>query len=235
MRVEHKDINKLLKQFGAFEKDIPYIVRTTTNNIAFEALQKIKAEVRGKLNISKQKIPNSWRVRKATNQRPYAELYVDEWSWQHKVLAHHYSGGDRARKGLEKALIYLGYMDKSDILTPPPGVKLRPSIYNKIIAQLKLTYKSGYSANETKRSRARKKDKLRFFLVPKHSKKNMHPGIYARMDGVDKPICILRIARKPNYKKRLDAVTIAKKVISRRFESHLYKAVQHAWQTRMRF
>jgi hypothetical protein len=96
-------------------------------------------------------------------------------------------------------------MTKDEILTTPPGVSIKPSTYVKIIAQLKVVYKSGYSANETKRSRFRNASRRRerYFVIPSWSRSHLHPGIYARMPDHKKPISILRIAKRPNYKKRL--------------------------------
>ena len=234
--VMRSNVKQVLKELGAFERDIPFILKETANDIAFEAIRKIKAEVQGKLNITKKQIPNAWRVRKATKARSYAKLYVDDWSWQKRVLEHHYYGGDRARKGIEKAMIHLGLIDKDEILTPPPGVKVRPSTYAQIMSQLKLFSKAGFVANETKRSRARKKrqgkDKVRYFFVRKGNRQGLHPGVYARMEGINHPVCILRVASKPHYRKRLDAVTIINKVIERRMRTTLAQNVEKAWAFR---
>ena len=227
------NVKDIMREIQAFERDIPFILKEAANDVAFAALKEIKREVEQKLHIEKRPIPNAWRVRKATKTRRYAEIYVDDGSWQYKVLAHHYFGGDRARKGLEKALIYWGYMDRSDILTPSPGVKVKPGVVQKIMAQLKLHYKAGYFANETKKSRARKKERVRYFLVPKGRGHHLHPGIYARMDGLDAPVCIFRIAKKPNYPKRLDAGAKVKSVAEKMYRKALADAVERAWRYRM--
>ena len=228
----------IIKELGAFERDVPFIMKEAANDIAFDALKKIKQEVNAKLHITTNRIPNAWRVKKATKQRPYAELWVDEWSWQYKVLRHHYYGGDRLRKGLEKRLIRYGYMNPSDILTTPPGRHPSRYMINEIVAQLKIANEAGYFANETERSRKRRErigKTTRFFIIPRWKRSHLAPGIYARKDGYDKPICIFRIASKPHYKKRLDAERIIKKVIERRFEAYVAKAVERAWKFRKRY
>ena len=234
--VMRSNIKQVLKELGAFERDIPFILKETANDIAFEAIRKIKAEVQGKLHIRKKYIPNAWRVRKAEKSRLYAELYVDDWSWQKRVLEHHYYGGDRQRKGIEKAMIHLGLIDKDEILTPPPGVKIRPSTYVQIMSQLKLFSKAGFVANETKRSRTRKKrqgkDKVRYFFVRKGNRQGLHPGVYARKEGSSHLKCILRVASRPHYKKRLDAESIVRKVIERRMRTTLAANVEKAWAFR---
>lgn len=233
MKIE-TNIKKVIKGLNDFEKkQIPFVTSKALNDFSFEVLRTMKKEIGDELNITKKAIPSSIRVKKATKQKLYSEIYVDEWSWQHKVLQHHFKGGDRERKGLEKALIYKGYMYKKEILTAPPGVKLKTSIYNKIIAQLKLTYKAGYSANETKKSKARKsKNELRFFIITGKSKSPLAPGIYARpIIGTDSPICILRISEKPKYKKRFDLEKTIQNQYNKKFESIFDKALKYAINT----
>lgn len=226
------DINEAIKQLELLEKrDVPYIKMLTVNNIAFDAMNSMKKEIRGNLNINKKSVPNSFRIRKATKSKPYAELFVDEFSWQYKVLAHHFSGGDRERRGMEKSLIRSGHMYKHEILTPSPGVKIRAYVYVQMMSQLRLNDKAGYNANETKSSRAKgsaKKTSARFFVVTGKSKSPMAPGIYARMPGHDKPICMLRISEKPHYKKRFDLEATTSKVIARRYSKHLKDAMERA-------
>jgi len=229
--IDH-NLDEAIKELGYLrDRDLPYIQRTTVNNLAFDALESMKREIGGKLNITKGSIPNSFRIKKATRDSNYAELFVDEFRWQHKVLAHHFSGGDRERRGMEKALIRSGYMYKGEILTPSPGVKIRGSAYIQMMSQLKLNIKAGYSANETKGSRSKansRRTKARFFIVTGKSKTTMAPGIYARMPGHDKPICMLRISEKPNYKKRFDLESTVSKVIARRYSKHFNEAIERA-------
>jgi len=235
MRIE-SNIKEIIKGFSDIEKkQIPYIMMLTANNIAFEFRDTMSKEIGGKLNIHKKTIPNSLRIKKATKSKPYAEVFVDEWSWQHKVLQHHFTGGDRERKGLEKALIYWGMMYRNEILTPPPGVRIRPSVYVQILSQLKLDYKAGYNSNETTRSRLRKtaskKSKARYFIITGKSISPLAPGIYARMPGHNAPISILRIAEKPTYKKKFDLKKTLEIVYGRRGEKHFASAFERAMST----
>ncbi len=230
------NINQIIKEMGEFEKkQLPYALMLTSNNLAFEVMNSMKKEFATELHIGKKSVISSVRVRKATKLKPYAEVYVDEFSWQHKVLQHHFYGGDRDRKGLEKALIYFGYMHKWEILTPPPGVKIRPSTYVQILSQLKLDYKAGYNSNETKRSRLRKtankKSKARYFLITGKSTSPLAPGIYARMPGHDKPISILRIAEKPTYKKKFDFNKTANEVYAKKSDELFKRALEYAMFT----
>lgn len=235
MKIE-SNINEVTKGLSDFEKkQLPYIMMLTTNNIAFDFRETMSREIKRELNITKKAIPNSLRIKKATKKKPYAEIFVDEWSWQHKVLEHHFIGGNRERKGLEKALIYWGMMYRNEILTPPPGIKVRPSVYVQILSQLKLDYKAGYNSNETTKSRLRKaaakKIKARYFIITGKSMSPLAPGIYARMPGHNRPISILRIAEKPNYRKRFDLKKTLEIVYYTRGSQHYASAFERAMST----
>ena len=235
MKIE-SNIKDVMKGFTEFEKkQIPYIQMLTANNIAFDMLGTAKLRIRLGLNIKKSSVPNSFRVRKATKQKPYAEVFVDEHSWQYKVLKHHFHGGDRERKGLEKALIHFGYMYRWEILTPSPGVKINPSTYVQIMSQLKLDYKAGYNSNETTKSRLRKtaskKSRARYFVITGKAKSPLAPGIYARMPMHDSPICILRISEKPHYKKKFDLSKTLNEIYEKRGFNHFSKAYDIAMFT----
>ncbi len=203
---EVRSIRELVKDIdGLRDRDIPYIAVTYLNNLSFDTKKEIDKEIESKLHIKKKRLTTSVRVKKAYKRNPVSKIFIDESSWQHKTLKHHFFGGDRDRKGLEKALIYNGFMSSDEILTPPPGVNIRPSTYVKMIAQLRVTYKSGYSGNETKRSKKRKrKTKERYFVIGTYERSHLHAGVYARMPDHDRPISILRIVKRPKYKKRLD-------------------------------
>ena len=182
----------------------------------------------------KSKAPNALRIKKATKANPIAEMYVDEWSWGYYALKSHYFGGDRHRKGMEKAMIALGYMHRNEILTPSPGVRINPSTYVQMMSQLKLNYKAGYSANETVASRKKKrttKTVLRFFIITGKSKSPLAPGIYARMPDHDSPVCMLRISEKPTYKKRLDMEKTVSKVFKENGQRYLTEALDYAIKT----
>lgn len=217
------------------KKQIPYATMLATNNIAFDYFDKQKKEVAGGLNWKK-KAPSILRIRKATKQRLYAEIFINEEKkvWGYYAVAQHFKGGDRHRKGLEKKMIEKGYMYKHEILTPSPGTTIKAGTYNQIISQLKLTNRAGYDANETAVSRKRKlksKTSLRFFIITGKTKSPLAPGIYARMPGVPTPVCILRIAEKPTYKKRFDMEKTLKKVYDRRGDEHFKKSWIHALST----
>lgn len=238
MRISIVDnVKQVIKGLDSFkDKDMPYVMMLTANNLAFDALDSLKKEVRGNLRLRNQRMSNAWRISKATKSKQYAEIYVDEFSWQYKALAHHYRGGDRERKGMEKALIYMGLMYRNEILTPSPGVTIRPHVYVEMMSQLKLNQKAGFNANETKASRAKRERMrgkgVRYFVVTGKSKSPLAPGVYARIPGNDSPVCLLRISEKPNYRKRMDTEATVLKVYARRKDKHFSDAMTRAMAIR---
>jgi len=228
---------QVIKGLDSFkDKDMPYVMMLTANNLAFDSMDSLKKEVRGSLRLNNKRMANAWRVKKATKSKPYAEVYVDEFSWPFKALAHHYKGGDRERKGMEKAMVYMGLMHKGEILTPSPGVKIRSYVYVEMMAQLKLNYKAGFNSNETKSSRARRERMrgkgVRYFVITGKSTSPMAPGVYARIPGNDSPVCMLRIAERPSYSKRMDSMATIKKVYARRKDKHFSDAMTRAMAIR---
>ncbi|HAC70137.1 MAG TPA: hypothetical protein DCF41_00280 [Arcobacter skirrowii] len=233
IEINKNDIKNMIQSLSDIEKkQVPFATMITLNKLAFSVMEEHKKEIKSKLNW-KVKTPNAIRYKKATKKNLVSEVYIDEWSWGWYALKQHYTGEDRHRKGLEKAMQYFGYMSKDEILTPPPGVKINAGRYTQIKSQLKLDYKSGYTANETINSRKRnpKSEELRYFIITRNSKWNHHPGIYARMSGYDKPICLLRISKKPKYKKRFDFEQSVHKIYSSKGRYFFSEALANAIKT----
>ncbi len=235
MTVEIKGLDKLHKSMSAISKQLPFAIMNTLNDLAFDGMDSMKSEVKGKLKLKNQKIPNAFHIKKATKKTLQVKLSIDDWKWQADVLKPHFYGGDRKRKGMEKAMIYAGAMSRDNILTPPPGVKIQSSTYVQMMSYLKLNYKAGYDANRNDKSKRKNKTRAKYFIATRKSNKtrHLHPGIYARMDdGVkDKPISLLRVARRPNYKKIFDLEKTFMKVIKRRGSKYFYKNLEQAMAT----
>lgn len=234
------NIDELIKELGDFDKkQLPFIQKETVNSISFDVQSKISKQVQLGLNWKKKvNIKGIVRVKKATKSNPNGEVYLDEGgtgktNWGYYALMQHFTGTDRHRKGLEKAMIAKGYMTSNDILTPPPGVIIKPSVYVQIMSQLKLNFKEGFSANETKASKKKNKNSstVRYFVATSKINHHLAMGIYARMSGVKSPICILRISEKPKYEKRFDFKQTAEKVINTRSGYHFNKAFEYAMRT----
>lgn len=248
-----ENISEIIKGLSTLEKkQLPRLAKETTNNIAFETMYSIRKEVTHK--FKGKSMSNAIRLRKATNDKPFAEIYVDDYfRWKENALTTLGLGGDRARKSMERMLIRAGYMKSYEILTPVG--KANGGVYTKIASQLQLFYKSGFDANETIRSRkknnAKRGDKARFFVVTsgkvaivnnlgkiKKRKTGLAPGVYAalysgtndEMSRAGKHVRILKIAKKPNYKKTFDMEKILMKVYERRGDELFRKAFKYVFK-----
>jgi len=230
MKFALEGMDEVKKMLTGYEKQLPYVTMLTLNDLAFDAMTQIKAEVKVKLNLRNQKLPNAFRVKKAKKNNLTAELFIDDWKWQAKILKPHFFGGDRAKKGLEKAMIYAGAMRATDILTPSPGVKIQSSTYVQIMSYLKLNYKAGYDANRNDKSK-RKNKSTQFFIAKKTDRKtkHLHPGIYARING--QVVAILRVAKRPAYKQRFDLEKTTLKVYKDKMAYYFKKNAQKAIRT----
>lgn len=201
--IDQRDIEKLVNKFTGLNKQMPEVSIRATNNIAFDAMTSIRNQIQNSFNGKD--LSRSILVRKATNQRDYAEIYVsDSMRWKQNALNTLGIGQDRARKGLERLLIRAGYMKPYEILTPDS--KLNGGQYTKIASQLQLFYKEGFTANETAASRKKNQSKrgitTRFFIVTsnhfafvndlgaiKKRKTGLAPGVYVlaydKVDGTN--------------------------------------------------
>ncbi len=235
MKFELEGLTEVQQMLTGYAEQLPYVTMLTLNDLAFDVQRTLKAEVIVKLNLRKKSLANAFRVKKATKNRLEADVFIDDYKWQAKILKPHFYGGDRAKKGVEKAMIYGGFMSSSEILTPSPGVKIQPSTYVQIMSFLKLNYKAGYDANRNDKSKRKNKTRAKFFIATKKNKKtaHLHPGIYARMDnGVkSKPIMILRVAKKPSYKKIFDIEKTALEIYKKNMKEHFIKNAKIAIRT----
>lgn len=215
-----KHLEEELKQIR--DKDIPYVAMTTINNLGFDTMDSMKDEISHVLNIKKRRVLNAFKVTKATKKKLIAKVFVKEDSWQHDVLSHHFSGGDRKRKGLEFLMAYWGLISKNEILIPI--IKLSSGQYNKIIADLKISRELGYMANKTKRSKRRNRGKHTYFFLPRE--RSFKPGIYKRKGK--QVSLVMYIASQPNYVKSFDFESTLHEVAEDRTELHFKNSIQRA-------
>lgn len=232
------------------KKQLPYALTLTANNIAFDAMNVARDIATKKFNGG-DKLAQAIRVKKGTKQRAYAEVYVDDYiPWKQNALVTMERGGDRERKGFERAMMRSGYLKRGEIITTDDA-RVQPWIYTQIMAQLNLNNKAGYTANESKASFKRKKKAIesakqsRFMLVTSNKmaysgkegrifrkKTGLAPGIYAKLsiDGLD-PIRILKIAATPRYDQEWDLQKIVQDVYKERGNEHFNKALKYAIAT----
>ena len=146
MRLE-VDTKQLEKNFKALGRQLPYITMLALNDTAFDSKKLIRLKTQKKLNINNQSVLNGFRVKKATKGNLVSQVFVPMTAWQYGVLAQHFAGGDRERKGLEDILRHMGAMTKAQILTPSGGTRITKSGYKRITNAIKQSYGSRYNPN----------------------------------------------------------------------------------------
>lgn len=245
------NIEEVIKGFSDLEKkQIPYMQMLTVNNIAFDAMQSARTDVKNRFNGKS--LAGAIRVKKATNKKnPYALVYVDDYvAWKENALTTLGLGGSRSTKSMEKAMQKAGLLRSTEIIIEDG--KVQPWVYVQLMSILQLNWKAGYSANQTKASKKRKdaaidkasKAESKFFVVTssrfaisrnlgkvKKKKTGLAPGIYARMGNSannQQVFRLFKIARKANYKQQWDLKEIIFKVYERRGSEHFSKAYEIA-------
>lgn len=145
-------------------------------------------------------------------------------------------GGRRKVKGFERALQARGLMPSGWIAIPGNGAKLdaygnmsRGQIVQILSVLGAAESKSGYSANQTTRSKKRNKKPGDYFVStptlpsPRGVKGRLPFGVYQRL-GPGRIVTILRFRNAHNYKARFDYFGIARDVALRDFERNMRKA-----------
>lgn len=254
MIINTKELDELRIDLQKFNKrDLPYIQMETVNKLAFATMYAARKYVNDRFNGKS--MASAIRVKqKATKKDPTAIVMVWDNSanlWKERALETLETGGDRERKSFERRLIRHGLLRHYEILIPE--VKVTRGIYAKIISKLHLVSEAGYSANETRRSKSRKKDNTSYLFVRTnhiaysrelYSVKNYHtklaPGLYAFVNRkhssgdriYDKPLRLFRIGTKPNYKKSWDLQQIATDVRNKKLDTFFLEAIAKANFTR---
>lgn len=172
------NLRSFYKQVESFQKklkkQLDYAARAATNNIAFDVKDAIYKEFDKKFKPGAQKYTKqSFKVRKATKQKPVAEVFLrldgpGKGTPYVDVLGHHFTGGERVPKRFEKALIHKGWMKRGQIAVPTKHVPRdkwgdpKKAFIIKLMSVLKLFSETGYIANMTERSRKRLKKQRTF-------------------------------------------------------------------------
>ncbi len=236
MTLEIKGLDKLSKNISMMSKQLPFALQNTLNDLAFDVQKQMKLEINDSLDVRVMSLSSAFKVDKASKKSLVASVYVKKSDWRYNVLIHHTTGGVRTLKGLEKLLRHAGFLYGDEIMTPPPGVRIKPGTYTKIISELRIQNKEGFNSHRAKKSRGKLK-KSHYFIaqrgVPKT--RHLHEGVYVRQDGVDlgHPISILRKAKAPNYEKDslMSVYEVACFIMKKKGQSYFIKNITQALRT----
>ena len=243
------NIQSLLKDLDRLDSYyIPELQRRTVNDIAFdikaEAEKALRRDFHGGNKLAHQTIMVKKATKELAKQGHFeADVYISDWMpWKHNALTTLGLGGDRKRKGFERRMIKAGYLKRNEIVTPE-AEEVKGWKYQQILSQFQAYSEAGFTANETlksfqKKSKSRKHINQRYMVVTtskyaytaeggviKKRKTGLAPGIYVKRVVGDKikNVRILKIGKKPHYKKMFNLDGIAETVYEKRADYHMRK------------
>ena len=231
--IEAAELNKLQKDiYNLAEKELPYGVMVAMNNSLFDMRTAVQKAMPGILDRPTPKVMAGILYRRATKEKPEAELYIAGKAAQvniSKILEPHITGGSRETKTSERSLrFHHPHLFKTtQYVRPGAGAKL--DRYGNITGPEMVKIKSAARAavpkqNQTGRSRRRNKGAYKdYFVIP-------YKGVFARV-GPNSIIPILVFTRKPIYKKRFAFHDIAEAIAHKSFEHHFARAWTRAIST----
>ena len=229
---------------GVFDRAFTELERT---QLPFATLQAVNATAFGVREAWKREAPraldrptpltvNAILYRKATKQRPAAEVFIRDEAFKGtppaKYLLPQVEGGSRPAKGLERLLQAKGFLPRGMFAVPGKGVQLDafgnvPSgQVRQIISQLGVAGEQGYASNETERTRARRKRRggSDYFVVGR-KKGNLLPGIYRRREMAAGDAA----RRAIGARSRIDSIFIFVRSVSYRPRYRIYEFAQREW------
>ena len=197
MTLTVKGLDNFKKSLGKLSTQMDYALTLTVNDLAFDIQKQMKHEINDSLDVKVRSVSDAFKIKKASKKNIEAQVHVSKDEGRSNVLVHHTAGGTRTLKGLERLLRYAGFLHSKEIMTPPPGVRIRPGTYTKMISELRIQNKEGFNSHRAKKSRGKLK-KSRYFLAQRGVAKtrHLHEGIYVSQEG-SAPISILRKSKAP--------------------------------------
>lgn len=172
---------------------------------------------------------NGTYIRPANTNNLRAEVGIKDYAIKGtpaiNFLGHQIHGGNRRHKRFEKALIARNLMPSSMFAMPGAGAKIdgngnmsRGQIMQVLSALGAAEMRSGYSANRTKQSAKRGKNKPQYFVGrPGGGRLPLGVWQYVRSTGASRVIPILIYGRSPSYGRRLDFFELVDKTANQWF------------------
>ena len=219
---------------------IPSITRNALNDAAEEARFAEMDKIRGVFDRPTPFTAKSPLWRKATKDHLVAEVFIrDEASKgtpPAKYLQPQVEGGVRRAKAFELALRRIGVMRGDEYAVPAIGMNrdaygnLPGPLLVRILSQLRAFNWAGYSANETARSRKRKKAGSARYFVPSGFRAEagigrLPRGVYERQGNRIRAVMIF-VSGAPSYRRRYDfgqaAIVKVERVFAPYWQRHFY-------------
>lgn len=185
--------NALGRQLTDLERSqLPFAASQAANKVAFEIRERWKQRAPQVFDRPTQLTKNAALYRKATKERPYAEIFIRDEAFKgtppSKYLFTEVEGGTRRRKGFERLLQGKGLMSPSQFAVMGRGA--RPNQYGnvpagqvtKLLSQLgaQRDRYQNQTPTSAKRRRSRAPKGGEYFVITKRRGK-LRPGIYERI------------------------------------------------------
>ena len=246
------DADDLLgRHFSALEKqNLDFAIVQASNKTAFEVREAWKRAAIRTFDRPTPLTVNAVLYRKATRQKPYAEIYLrDEASKgtpPAQYLRAQVEGGERRPKGMERLLMSAGLMPQGMFAVPGADAPLNQygnvgsGQVRKILSQLRAGLEAGYTSNESDAGRDRRLKRQRTrggggsYFVVRQQRGRLRPGIYERIAFAQGSAVrsVFVFAKSAVYDRRYDIFGIAEKEWNRLmpfyFERELANAVQES-------
>lgn len=245
----------LVGQLNALERQqLPFALRTAINQTAAEVHYTWRTVAPRVFDNPVHATVTAALYRKATAQRPYAEIFIRDEAPKGtppaKYLLAQVEGGARRHKGIEQRLTARGILPVGMFVVPGKGAQLDAhgnmprSQLNQIKSQLGAQFDS--LSNETDKSRkrrqarqAKKGSRSGDYFALRTARGGLKPGVYQRIStGFGSAVrSVLHFVRSVSYRKRYDIKRMAQTVYDRniqvRFNLAMANALrQAAWRPR---
>lgn len=249
VRTEVDPGNVLAREFTALERqNLPFAAVQAANQTAFAVRQRW-AEIMPRVFDRPTALTlKAILYRKATKQRPAAEVFVRDEAFKGnppaRYLEAQVTGGGRATKGMEKRLQAKGILPAGQYVVPGRGAELDAhgnipgSQVNRILSQLgarfdPLQNETDKSAGRRRRREAKKDQRRGDFFALRKQRGRLGPGIYQRVrTGFGSTVrSILRFVSSVSYRPRYDIFGLAERLYAREYPFHFERELGKAVQT----
>ncbi len=237
--------NALGRQLSDLEKSqLPYAASQAANKVAYEIRERWKVQAGRVFDRPTPLTTNAALYRKATKDKPYAEIYIRDEAFKGtppaKYLLAEVEGGQRRRKGFERLLQGRGLLSPSQFAVMGRGA--RPNQYGnvpagqvtKILSQLGAQRDKHQNQTEmsAKRRRTRAPTGGEYFVIIKR-RGRLRPGVYERIStGWGSAVrSIFIFTNTAAYQQRYDIFGMAEDTWKRLMPFYLKRELEKAMET----
>ncbi len=201
-------VRNLNRKTNHLIKNIKFAAAKTLNGVTYKAKSTyIPAYLKANLDIKKNPVSNAFLFTRATKNNVQTLIYMKD-DWHRGVLTQHFEGGDRDRKGFEKAMVYEDHLS-------PTGISIQ-SQYTKTIS--KKRYRK--ITNEIRGG-----GKSKYFVI-ENAQRTKPAGVYERFKTKVKLLTVF--VERPNYSDILDLEEPVSEAIKDHFDTDFHTNLQNA-------